>query len=60
MLIGHNPALTDLGNYISNQQIGNIPTCGILCVELNISSWRKIGERCGILKFFEIPGRRVP
>ena len=57
MLIGHNPALTDLANYISKQQIGNIPTCGIFCVEFNISSWRKISEQCGILKFFEFPGR---
>ena len=57
MLIGHNPALTDLANYISKQQIGNIPTCGIFCVEFNISSWRKIDERCGTLKFFEFPKR---
>ncbi len=60
MLIGHNPALTDLGNFISNQQIGNIPTCGIFCVEFNIPSWRKINERYGILKFFEFPGRQMP
>jgi phosphohistidine phosphatase len=55
MLIGHNPALTDLGNYMSEQQISNIPTCGIFCVELDISSWLKTGERCGRLKFFESP-----
>jgi len=59
MLIGHNPALTDLGNYISDQQISNIPTCGIFCVELNISSWINIGERRGKLKFFEFPGRHA-
>ena len=57
MLIGHNPALTDLANYISKQQIINIPTCGIFCVEFNISSWRKIDEQCGTLKFSEFPGR---
>jgi len=57
MLIGHNPGLTDLGNYISDQRINNIPTCGIFCLELNISSWTKIGERRGKLKFFEFPGR---
>jgi len=57
MLIGHNPALTDLGNYISEQRISNIPTCGIFCVELNISSWAKIGEHGGKSKFFEFPER---
>ncbi len=59
MMIGHNPALTDLGNYISSRQIGNIPTCGIFCVEFSISSWKKIGEGSGVLKFFEVPGRRM-
>lgn len=59
MLIGHNPALTDLGNYISDQRISNIPTSGIFCLEFNISSWLKIGERCGRLKFFEFPRRHT-
>jgi phosphohistidine phosphatase len=59
MLIGHNPALTDLGNYISNQQVSNIPTCGICCLELDISSWADISERGGKLNFFEFPERRA-
>lgn len=55
MLTGHNPVFTDFANYISNQRIGNIPTCGVFCVELDISSWSKIAENCGVLKFFKVP-----
>ncbi|MFC1869353.1 histidine phosphatase family protein [Thermodesulfobacteriota bacterium] len=55
MLIGHNPGFTDLANYISDQRISNIPTCGVFCVDFNISSWEKIGEHSGKLKFFEFP-----
>lgn len=55
MLVGHNPAITDLANTIGDTAIHNIPTCGVFGVDLNISSWAKIGEHCGKLKFFEFP-----
>jgi phosphohistidine phosphatase len=55
MVVGHNPATNGLANYIGDQPISNIPTCGVFCVELEISSWAKIGEHCGKLKFFEFP-----
>lgn len=55
MLFGHNPEFTHLANCISGRQISNIPTCGVFCTELNISSWGEIGENCGKMKFFEYP-----
>jgi phosphohistidine phosphatase len=39
MVVGHNPATNGLANYIGDQPISNIPTCGVFCVELEISSW---------------------
>jgi phosphohistidine phosphatase len=59
MLVGHNPAINGLANYIGDQPIGNIPTCGVFCAELNISSWKKISEHCGKLKFFEFPKKHT-
>jgi phosphohistidine phosphatase len=55
MVVGHNPAINGLANYIGDQPISNIPTCGAFCVDLDISSWAEIGEHCGKLKFFEFP-----
>lgn len=55
MVVGHNPAITDMANYFGGEPISNIPTCGIYCVNLDISSWGKIFENCGKLKFFEFP-----
>ena len=40
MLIGHNPGLTMLNNYLSNKHIENIPTCGVTGIKFN-SSWEK-------------------
>ena len=59
MLIGHNPALTDLANYFGGKPISNIPTCGVFCLDLDISSWAKIFEHCGKLKFFEFPKKHA-
>ena len=59
MIVGHNPALTDLANYFGNEPISNIPTSGVFCVDLDISSWEEIFERCGKLKFFEFPKKHA-
>jgi phosphohistidine phosphatase len=59
MLVSHNPALTDLANTIADTAISNIPTCGVFSVNLNISSWAKIGEQRGKLKFFEFPKKHT-
>jgi phosphohistidine phosphatase len=59
MVVGHNPAINGLANYIGDQPISNIPTCGVFCVDLDISSWTKIEERCGKLKFFEFPKKHT-
>jgi phosphohistidine phosphatase len=55
MIVGHNPAINTLANYIGDQSISNIPTCGVFCADLSISSWADINERCGKMKFFEFP-----
>ena len=59
MIVGHNPALTDLANFFAGKPISNIPTCGVFCVDLDISSWTKISEHCGKLIFFEFPKKHA-
>ena len=59
MLFGHNPGITGLANYVGDQSISNIPTCGVFCAELNISSWADISEQCGKMIFFEFPKKHV-
>ncbi len=59
MVVGHNPAINGLANYIGDQPISNIPTCGICCVDLDISSWFNIGKNCGKISFFEYPKKHT-
>ena len=60
MVVGHNPATNGLANYIGDQPVGNIPTCGVFCVELDIASWSNIKAHCGKVKFFEYPKKQRP
>ncbi len=59
MLVGHNPGLTGLANHICDQRINNIPTAGICCMDLKITSWKKIREHGGQLRFFEFPKKHA-
>ncbi len=54
-LIGHNPALNELAEFLTNSVIFNIPTSGIFCVEFNISKWSEIKNVKGTISFFEFP-----
>ena len=55
IMVGHNPGMTDLANALTNTRIDNIPTCGVFCAKLDISSWEEISENCGKMIFFEYP-----
>jgi phosphohistidine phosphatase len=59
MLVSHNPAITDLANSIGDTAISNIPTSGVCCINLDISSWAKIGDQRGKLKFFDFPKKHT-
>lgn len=54
MIFGHNPGLTLLNNHVSNHYIDNIPTCGIVSLELNCT-WSELkNDQCTFF-FFEYP-----
>jgi phosphohistidine phosphatase len=55
-LIGHNPALTDFANLLTqNVHLQNLPTCGIWAVQFRVKRWEDIQEDSGQFLFFEYP-----
>ena len=54
-LIGHNPELTELANRLSNANIANVPTCGIVSIEFAAAHWNDCVPAIGKLAFFERP-----
>jgi phosphohistidine phosphatase len=55
MLFAHNPGLTDLANNLIDNSIDNIPTCGIVSLNLKIKSWEEINPKNSEKIFFEYP-----
>jgi phosphohistidine phosphatase len=56
VIIGHNPALTNFCNELSNSNLKNIPTCGY--AQLSIGEkcrWRKLAEGSAELTAFLRP-----
>jgi phosphohistidine phosphatase len=52
-LFGHNPGLTDFVNQVSNLRTDNIPTCGV--VVLQLPSWKKAGHEPAELLLYDYP-----
>jgi len=54
MIFAHNPGLTLLNNHISNNYIENIPTCGIVALQLD-KKWNELGKNTCKFLYFEYP-----
>ena len=56
-IFGHNPTLTDFSNYLSGDNIYNIPTCGIVEISFETDHWSEISRDLGKLERFDYPKR---
>jgi len=53
MLIGHNPALTYLAEYLTKEEVENLAPCGILQLAYPGLSWKEIGEgNCEVKNYY--------
>ncbi len=58
-LVGHNPGLTDLVEYLTGKYIGNLPTCGTACIEMEMDAWTMAGRGMGRLVFLDYPKKDI-
>ncbi|NOR52258.1 MAG: histidine phosphatase family protein [Gammaproteobacteria bacterium] len=57
MLVGHNPDITELVNWLSRANIGNIPTCGITTLQISSDSWEDFTAAAAELVQYDFPKR---
>lgn len=55
MLVGHNPGFTELANTLGDIRIDNIPTAGMLCVEMPGEVWSDIEPDQAEAVYFDYP-----
>ena len=58
MLFGHNPGITELANRLGHRNIDNVPTCGMVGIELDVKEWTEIVAADGKTVFFDYPKNR--
>jgi phosphohistidine phosphatase len=56
LLVGHNPGLTELVNrLVPDLALDNLPTSGVVAVDLNTTSWRDSATASAKLAFYDYP-----
>jgi phosphohistidine phosphatase len=61
ILFAHNPGITEVVEYLSDEEIGNMPTCGIAKIDFpSAESWKEISAGTGNLIFFDYPKNDNP
>lgn len=55
LLVGHNPTCTDLANLHGDLSIDNVPTCGCVSIDLDITDWSEISSARGMTVGFDYP-----
>ncbi len=54
-IIGHNPALLDLCNFLSGIPITKLPTCGYIHLTLEVNEWNRAVRGCATLEELLFP-----
>lgn len=55
ILVSHNPGLNDLADYLLSGFPDNIPTTGIVSLNLDIEKWSETSPKNASLHFFQYP-----
>jgi phosphohistidine phosphatase len=55
LLIGHNPGLTLVADYLSDKDIDFLPTCGVAYIQFDFDSWQLVSRNTGKLQWLKSP-----
>ncbi len=54
-LIGHNPGLSELGQWLCSSAPGWLKTCAVLVLDLDIDRWEDLHSACGTILGYTYP-----
>ena len=58
-VISHNPNVTMLSNLLAQENIANVPTCGIVALRLECDTWKQLEVASCSLLDFDFPKRET-
>jgi len=59
MIFGHNPSFSHLPEYLTQDIIGKVPTCGVLLINFEVDSWKLISSGTGTVKGTWFPEKEI-
>jgi phosphohistidine phosphatase len=54
-LFGHNPGISTIMNYLSDDFFGTMPTAGVVQLQFSVDDWREITEGSGHIEWYAFP-----
>jgi phosphohistidine phosphatase len=54
-IFGHNPGISEFANYLTNSNIYNLPTCGMVLITFDTDDWATISGATGKLVWYDYP-----
>ncbi|MFO8234303.1 MAG: histidine phosphatase family protein [Bacteroidales bacterium] len=55
IIFGHNPMCMDMANFFMEEKLDKLPTAGIVALEFNTNSWKKIDTENASTDFIDYP-----
>jgi len=55
MIVGHNPTMTEVVNYCTEDGVSDMPSCSVAIVQFEVANWSDIKAGNGDLLAFEYP-----
>ncbi|MGK7389841.1 MAG: SixA phosphatase family protein [Candidatus Cyclobacteriaceae bacterium M2_1C_046] len=55
MIFGHNPGFTEFANSLADEDIDNIPTCGVFACTFDVDDWSEVDFGKGEMILFDYP-----
>ena len=59
MIVGHNPSISYLAEYLCKHEFGNIPTCGVVALQFDDLTWAEISKYSGAFLFYDSPDGKI-
>lgn len=59
LIFGHNPGLTEFAEWLTGENLVNVPTCGVVGVKLKIKSWKDLSRDKASMILFDFPKKHI-
>ena len=59
LIFGHNPGLTEFAEWLTGENLVNVPTCGVVGVKLKIKTWKELSRDKSSMILYDFPKKHL-